>query len=339
MNFWSKNMYKKKICQEFVVFLDDMIEELKILNKSENYLMSYNQTIKALIEFLSEYDRNFNLKNPGSIKTGLIKFLKYKSDNLQKHADSKKSSQILYLQHIKSFFEFIQMSKGEDYKLKEIFSKLKIKPQKREPKQYSEKNLDDLFAVLENKIEEANNYNVTRSRAKSDKSQLKRRKQFIAYRDSFIIKVYLNSGLRDSELLVPKLKDFYLSEDNIIEFEVTGKGNKVRTCYLLHSLVKRELEWFRDNNIKNALVSINNKALDRVQIWKLIKRRLHEANIYDEGCIHKLRHTFAKHIYAKTKDISTIKEMLGHESITTTSIYTQEGKETTRKNYKFALEN
>lgn len=331
-------MYKKKLCQEFVNYLDDMLEELTILNKSENYLMSFSQTIKALIEFLSEYDRNFNLKNTGSIKTGLIKFLKYKSDNLQKHADSKKSSQILYLQHIKSFFEFIQMSKGEDYKLKEIFSKLKIKAQKREPKQYSEKDLSSLLTILEDQIDKANNYDVTKSRAKSDKQILKKRKQFIAYRDSFIIKVYLNSGLRASELLVPKLKDFYIYQDNIIEFEVVGKGDKVRTCYLLHSLIKKELEWFKDNNIKNALVSFNNKALDRVQIWKLIKRRLHQANIYDEGCIHKLRHTFAKHIYAKTKDISTIKEMLGHESITTTSIYTQEGKETTRKNYKFALE-
>lgn len=331
-------MYIKKICQEFTNYHDDMIEELTILNKSENYLMSFSQTIKALIEFLSEYDRSFNLRNTGSIKTGLIKFLKYKSDNLQKHADSKKSSQILYLQHIKSFFEFIQMSKGEDYKLKEIFSKLKIKPQKREPKQYSEENLDSLFNVLRSKIEEANNYDISKSRAKSDKQILKKKKQFIAYRDSFIIKVYLNSGLRASELLVPKLKNFYSYEDNIIEFEVVGKGDKVRTCYLLHSLVEKELEWFKDNNIKNALVSINNKALDRVQIWKLIKRRLHQANIFDEGCIHKLRHTFAKHIYAKTKDISTIKEMLGHESITTTSIYTQEGKETTRKNYKFALE-
>ena len=145
------------------------------------------------------------------------------------------------------------------------------------------------------------------------------------YRDLAILTLFLNCGLRLSELVNININDF---KDDILI--VTGKGNKERVIYLNDACITAVRNYLRvrpvdgviDKNalfLSNRLTRISNKTVQ----W-LVKKYLKAAGLDDtKYSVHKLRHTAATlmYKYAET-DLRTLQEILGHNQLATTQIYT-----------------
>lgn len=149
-------------------------------------------------------------------------------------------------------------------------------------------------------------------------------------RDYCIITIFLNCGLRVSELAGISAGD--IDRDNRL-LRVLGKGNKERMVYLNQACmtaIEAYDKYKIDNDVhvkpahKNAyFISRNGTRLSVMRIKELVKEHLDRAGLGQKhASAHKLRHTAATLMYQNGVDIRTIKEVLGHESLDTTAIYT-----------------
>ena len=143
-------------------------------------------------------------------------------------------------------------------------------------------------------------------------------------RDYCILTLFLNCGLRISELVGLNLND--ISEDTL---RVLGKGNKVRILYLndacqdaLNSyLAVRRPITGRDANA--LFLSSRNERVSRSTVHAMVKKRLTAAGIdSSEYSSHKLRHTAATLMLQNGVDVRAVQEVLGHDHLNTTEIYT-----------------
>jgi len=145
-------------------------------------------------------------------------------------------------------------------------------------------------------------------------------------RDYCILTLFLNCGLRLSELVLINIKD--IDEDTI---KVTGKGAKERTIYLNSACVDALENWIKDRKIMSGASKTDALFLSRLgrrisqkQVQVLVKKYLLASGIDPKRySTHKLRHTAATLMYKYGKvDIRALQHILGHESISTTEIYT-----------------
>ena len=143
-------------------------------------------------------------------------------------------------------------------------------------------------------------------------------------RDYCILTLFLNCGLRISELVGLNLNDI---QDDALR--ILGKGNKVRIVYL-NEACKQALEQYlavrrpitgRD---KNALfLSTRNERISRSGVHALVKKHLSEAGLdATQYSSHKLRHTAATLMLQNGVDVKAVQEVLGHDHLNTTEIYT-----------------
>lgn len=152
-------------------------------------------------------------------------------------------------------------------------------------------------------------------------------------RDYAIITLFLNCGLRLSELI-----SIDISKINGDILTVIGKGNKERTVYLNNACVqavKRYLEVRPTDGVtdKNALfLSERKRRISKRSVQYLVKKYIGISNLdTDKYSPHKLRHTAATLMYKYGKvDIRSLQEILGHENISTTQIYTHLDEDTLR---------
>ncbi len=143
-------------------------------------------------------------------------------------------------------------------------------------------------------------------------------------RDFAILMLFLNCGIRRSELVGLNLTDVY--DDRI---RVVGKGNKERIVYMGASCRKAIDEYLVE---RNKIVLSDNRALfgsrdkNRISVTavhRLVKKHLLEAGMDStQFSAHKLRHTAATLMLSNGVDLKTLQEVLGHENLNTTQIYT-----------------
>jgi site-specific recombinase XerD len=142
-----------------------------------------------------------------------------------------------------------------------------------------------------------------------------------AVRDYAIIAVFLNCGLRLSELTNIKLKD--LKGDRL---RVIGKGDKERTVFLNDACLKAVQDYMqiRESDSPYLFISAQKKPIANRTVQDLVKKHLANAGLnIDELSVHKLRHTAATLMFQYGgADVLTIKEILGHENVSTTQVYT-----------------
>ncbi len=147
-------------------------------------------------------------------------------------------------------------------------------------------------------------------------------------RNRAVVEVLYSCGLRVSELCNLKKSDLYLDEEFI---RVTGKGDKQRLVPISSRAISELQSYFveRDNiDIKPGyedfvFVSIRRrKALSRIMIFHLVKELAMLAGINKNISPHTFRHSFATHLLEGGANLRVIQAMLGHESISTTEIYT-----------------
>lgn len=139
-------------------------------------------------------------------------------------------------------------------------------------------------------------------------------------RDRAILTVLYSTGLRISELAA-------LNRDDVLKREVVirGKGGKVRTVFLSDE-ARRRLSMYlseRDDDDNNPALFINRSVrLPIRSIQTMVKRAAKQAGIEKKVSAHTIRHSFATGLLRNGADIRVVQEMLGHSSITTTTIYT-----------------
>ncbi|HQR94705.1 MAG: site-specific tyrosine recombinase XerD [Bacteroidetes bacterium 24-39-8] len=147
-------------------------------------------------------------------------------------------------------------------------------------------------------------------------------------RNKAILETMYSCGLRVSELIHLKLSCFY---PDLGFIRVTGKGDKERLVPIGRDAIKYLLLY--TNHIRNLqpiqkgfedIIFLNRrgKGLSRVMIFYIIKEMVYKAGIQKNVSPHTFRHSFATHLVEGGADLRAVQEMLGHESITTTEIYT-----------------
>lgn len=143
-------------------------------------------------------------------------------------------------------------------------------------------------------------------------------------RDYAILMLFLNCGIRRSELVGLNLSDVY--EDRI---RVVGKGNKERFVYFGSSCRKAIDAYLPERNKRvlsdnRALFgSRDNNRISVTAVHRLVKKALLQAGLDpDQFSAHKLRHTAATMMLSGGVDVKTVQEVLGHENLNTTQIYT-----------------
>ncbi len=150
----------------------------------------------------------------------------------------------------------------------------------------------------------------------------------MAHRNKAIIETLFSCGLRVSELVGLHVSDVFFKDEFV---KVTGKGNKERLVPIgdtalkalglyidqvrVHMKVQKKFE-------DTVFLNVMGTAFSRISVFKLIKQLAQKAGIHKTISPHTFRHSFATCLVEGGADLRAVQQMLGHESITTTEIYT-----------------
>lgn len=153
-------------------------------------------------------------------------------------------------------------------------------------------------------------------------------------RDYAIITLFLNCGMRLSELVSIDYNDIKADGSLVI----TGKGNKERTVYLNNACLKAIAEYMKkrpNDGVKDKalFLSSRNQRISPKTVQHIVYSYLDKAGLGDRGLsVHKLRHTAATLMYQHGNvDLLLLKEILGHENLGTTEIYTHITQDAAKK--------
>ena len=151
-------------------------------------------------------------------------------------------------------------------------------------------------------------------------------------RDYAIVTLFLNCGMRLSELAGINIS--HLQDDNTLK--VIGKGNKERTIYLNEASVYAVNEYLKLRpQIKDdaLFLSMREQRMSNRSIQHMIEKHMKNSGLdTNKYSVHKLRHTAATLLYQYgNADIRSLQEILGHESVNTTEIYTHVNKKSLKK--------
>lgn len=264
------------------------------LSLSQNSVLAYMRDAKALLYFLKIEDQT--IQNQAISEKQITQFINHVAQ-----LGLEASTQARILSGLKSFFSFLCLENYITQNPTELIESPKIG--RKLPDTLSVEEIDTLLAATDPYTAEG-----LRNRA--------------------ILEVMYSCGLRVSELVSLSFAHLFIEEAFV---EVVGKGNKTRLVpigqealhYLnlyisevrVHQKVKKN-----DENI----VFLNRRGgqLSRVMIFLMIKKLAETIKLGKSISPHTFRHSFATHLVEGGADLRAVQEMLGHESITTTEIYT-----------------
>ncbi len=315
-------------------FLNDFLAySSTILNKSENTIKEYNYDLAHFLKYISFKYKLTNIKDEELLKTIKINnldiqilekislpdihsFLAYLKTNYR----SKPATLARKTASIKVFFNYmcnktkrISNNPAQDLESPKLGKRL--------PKYLTLEQSKELLETVSNPLDNTGHGN-------HDNSE----------RNFAMITILLNCGLRLQELININISDIDFENSKL---NVIGKGNKERTIYLNKACINAINKYLavrpRDSvkfNSRDALfLSEQKQRISRRTVQYIVKNELknagiEKANIYS---VHKLRHTAATLMYKYGNvDIRALQELLGHESISTTEIYTHVDNEQIR---------
>lgn len=306
-------------------FLNSFIDYIEtILNKSPNTIKEYNYDLNNFLKFLKIRFKMTNEKDFKNIDIHdmTIEDLKRVTLNdlhaylgyLTRNNNSKATTRARKVSSIKALFNYLT-AKTNMLDINPAQNLEAPKLGKRIPKYLS---LDDSKRLL---------------RATATTSSEKERN---IERDYAIITIFLNCGIRLSELVGININHISFDEEKL---NVIGKGNKERIIYLNNACIKAIKAYLdvRPNDIKTApndkplFLSEQKKRISQRTVQMIVKKELQKAGLdTNKYSVHKLRHTAATLMYQNGVDIRALQELLGHESIATTEIYTHVNNEQVR---------
>lgn len=148
----------------------------------------------------------------------------------------------------------------------------------------------------------------------------------IGIRNKAILEVLYSTGMRISELTELKLAQIHLNQKYLIAL---GKGNKERICYLGDEAIASLRTYITKVRVKHlstptdlCFLNYQGTHLSRNYLFKYLKELAVKAGINKEISPHTIRHSFATHLLQNDVSLRMVQEMLGHENISTTQIYT-----------------
>ena len=152
-------------------------------------------------------------------------------------------------------------------------------------------------------------------------------KSVIGYRDRTILEILYTSGIRKDELIGLTLDNVDYTDGFL---RVVGKGNKERVvplgriaCRYLENYIKSvRPELLRDPYEKTVFLSQRHRPLSKNMVWELTKRHARKAKITKNVHPHTFRHTCATQMLRNKAHIRAVQELLGHESLDSTQVYT-----------------
>ena len=286
--------------------------------KSDNRILNEGKKYLAFLQF----EKNLSINTINSYWYDLEKYLTYmnKSNKINDLNNIK-------LNHIKSYIQSISTytNNKESSSINRLISSIKSFHKYLFLNSITKKNPSKLLHTIKLKqhipdvlsVEEVNQ--IIESINLTDKNGL---------RNKSIILLLYSSGLRVSELINLKLTNLFLDDDII---KIFGKGNKERLVpigKIAKSILIEYIEEARHKNCKknnsNGSIFLTNrgKGLSRKTVWNIIKLISLQSKVNKKISPHTFRHSFATHLLEGGADLRTVQALLGHESISTTQIYT-----------------
>lgn len=270
---------------------------------ADNSIEAYLRDIDKLTQYLQEAS---SLKNPGDIGLKeLQQFLKWITE-----LGMTPTSQARIISGIKSFYKYCLLENIARIDPTTLLEAPKLKRALPDVLSYDE--IESIIAQLDLSKPEGG-------------------------RNKAILETMYSCGLRVSEVVNLKLSQLYLDVGFI---RVLGKGDKERLVPIGSSAIKYLTLYIKQIRVHTQpkpgnedIVFLNNRGskLSRVMIFLIIKGLVKKAGIHKTVSPHTFRHSFATHLVEGGADLRAVQEMLGHESITTTEIYTHLDREFLRK--------
>ncbi len=266
---------------------------------SDNSVQAYVRDVAKLKQFIDISNLDIS---PQKVTTQIIQdFLKYIGD-----LELSSYSQSRMLSGIKSFFAFLEYEEIIDENPALLIDSPKLG--RKLPEVLNVTEIEQILEAIDHSTDEGQ-----RNRA--------------------MLEVLYSSGLRVSELINLKLSNIYF---DIGFLRIIGKGNKERLVPIGKSALKYLEIYIQEVRPKIekkpgfenfAFLNRRGKSLTRVMIFTIIKDLTQKAGIQKNVSPHTFRHSFATHLVEGGADLRAVQEMLGHESITTTEIYTHLDRE------------
>lgn len=283
--------------------------KLKLLNDFYDYLLEKNYSSNTILSYKKDLEQFRIYCKDKSIKDIDYNFIrtylcflydkKYTSKSVSRHISS-----------LKSFFKFLMQN--EIIKINPMLLINSPKIEKKLPNYLNYKDLEFILSI-------------------PDKNDV------LGLRNALILELLYSCGVRVSELVNIRLSDIDFSNKRIL---ILGKGNKER--FVLYGNVCEKLLDDYISTSRNVLLKVENdylllnkfgnKITDRA-IRMIIDEVIKKSSLKLKISPHTFRHTFATHLLNEGADLKIVQELLGHENISTTGIYTHVSNEHLRKVY------
>lgn len=284
-------------------YIEEFIKYLEVQkNYSPNTLLNYRKDLDEYYDFLNDNNYLFNDMDYKKC-TNYLLFLDKR--NLKKTSISRR------LSSLRTFYKYLVLNSVLETNPFNLVSS--PKKEKRMPKFINYSSIDEIFNVPNIKTKEGQ-------------------------REKVILEVLYGAGIRVSELVNIKLKDIDFDNKNILIF---GKGSKERMvsfgeiAYDSMKLFINEgrKEYLEDKNSEYLIVGKNELKLTTRRIEQIIEDLIKRTSIKMNITPHMFRHTFATHMLDQGADLVAVQELLGHESLSSTEIYTHISNEHLRDVY------
>ena len=283
---------------------DKFLRHLKFEKRvSENTIKSYDNDLSQFLIFSEKYENNRKLSSIDN-KTIRAWIIELSTKNLSNKSINRK------IASIKSFFKFL--IKRQIIKKNPSTLVKSLKAKQTLPLFLKEKDLVGLFKTI--------NLSNTLDETRSD----------------LILELLYGTGIRINELINLKSKNLDLIRN---EIKVLGKRNKERILPINQNIVSKAklyLNHKKRKSSKSEFVFLTGKGnkLYPMMVYRIVKKCLSSLINSEKYNPHLLRHSFATHILNKGGDLNAIKDLLGHESLAATQIYTHNSIEKLKETHK-----
>ena len=161
---------------------------------------------------------------------------------------------------------------------------------------------------------------------------------FKEVRNKLIVELFYSTGIRRIELINLKEKHVDFANKTI---KVLGKRNKERYVPLLESVIKTLIKYLElkkeyNSNIDELVITEKGNKLYETLVYRVINSYFSQVSSKEKKSPHILRHSFATHLLNEGADLNSVKELLGHSSLASTQVYTNNSLEAIKKVYNQA---
>ena len=288
--------------------VDAFLEYLNLEKKySAHTITAYKNDLQSFKKFLEmEYaQENLREVHYSQIRNWIVNLVDIKVSN--RTVNRKVSA-------LKSFFTFLQKTKQIDYNPLSKHKSLKIEKRLQVPFSFKEIN-----TVINDIDKDAND-------------------DFESLRNRLIVELFYSTGIRRAELINIKQRDVSFSDKTI---KILGKRNKERFVPLLGSVIqtlnrylalKKEFEI----GLEELFITEKGNKIYETLVYRNINHYFGQVSSKEKRSPHILRHSFATHLLNEGADLNSVKDLLGHSSLASTQVYTQNSLDVLKKVYNKA---